>query len=83
MKMYRTDPQALLELASRVERAAICPLDEEAAAIIRSYAELVSALEWLDGPGNAFIDSTSELTVQPQRAVEIARDLGWKGLGKE
>jgi len=77
-----TETMTLKELSESMRRRVFAKGDpyDQAAVALRSYAELVAALEWLDGPGNAFIDSTSELTVQPQRAVDIARDLGWPGL---
>lgn len=75
-------PKALMEVAAlmRSGRHEQGDCYDTAACALRSYAELVAALEWLDGPGDAYIDSASELTEQPQRAVEIARDLGWPGL---
>ncbi len=49
---------------------------------LRSYAELVAALEWLDAQQVSVVPRTKHLRFSPQPVslLFIARDLGWPGL---
>ncbi len=73
-------PAVLLALADRVEGydAAACVAGATA---LRSYAELVAALEWLDAQPHTGLEYSGHWSpCKADDAVWLAKKLGWKGL---
>ncbi len=62
-------PKELMELAAEMDHDLIG--HHHVAAALRSYAELVAALEWL-------VNVTGDLNAQ--ETVAFAKDAGWPGL---
>ncbi len=72
-------PSELLKMAG------YCRLfDNDVAAALRSYAELLSALEWLDhnGSSHAHVNymGSGYRGMQAQHLLSAAKELGWPGL---
>ncbi len=75
-------PKELMELADSLESGPSNSYDtNNAIAALRSYAELVAALEWLDAQPHTGIEySGHESQCTPEAAVWLAKKLGWPGL---
>ena len=73
-------PKALLELAERERRLNYD--DDRVEQALRSYAELVSALVYLDKAGASLVPSTVHLRfgTKPETVLFVAKDRGWPGL---
>jgi hypothetical protein len=68
-----TTPKELLELSDTMRRRVFARegLYDQAASALRSYAELVAALEWLDMKGGC---------LDAEEIVAAAKKRGWPGL---
>ncbi len=83
-------PKELMELARECRQAVtddeMHQVLDQAAAALRSYAELAAALEWLQV--NYVVRATEEVVeryrlndcLSAGQCVSIARELGWRGL---